>query len=200
MKLKTATETRVDHEDVDDVIGIAAQMKEAEADQLSVEDLQGVAAELDIEPEYVERAVKTLEERRAKAEAEVREVTRKKRLVLGGAVAVASLLLVVFCATALSASATLGELHGAVAQKHAQVANVIERQQSVESKLKGLPMTPDREAEIIGSENRVRVEKKRYDEAATAYNTFAVTWRGKLGATLSSTPDHVPLSHEVRSW
>ncbi len=200
MKTQTETQTQVHTEDVDDIIGLAAQMKDAEAEHLTVQDLEDVAQELDIEPRYVKRAIEKLKAQRASLKLE--EERKSKRLKAWLSVPVLALLVpvLVLAGFAFSGASTLEQHHVVVEQKRAQVVNVRERQERIEAKLKGLPMTPDREAELVGSENRVRIETRRYDEAAAAYNRFAVTSRGKLGTMISKEPVRVPLSSELTSW
>ena len=193
-------ETHVDVEDVDDVIGVAARMKDADQDRLTVEEVEEVALELDIEPEYVGRAVEALEARRAEQERREEAERAGRRLRRGVAVAAAVALVVGLLGASLLGQSGLSERQSVADQKRAQVVNVIERRRQVQATLKGQPMTPDREAERIGSENRVRVEQRRYDEAAARYNAYASSIPGMLACALFGRPSQLPLSNEIDTW
>jgi hypothetical protein len=85
-----------------------------------------------------------------------------------------------------------------VEAKRSQVVNVLERQAATERQWRDAPATPGRDAELSGAENRVRIERKRYDEAAARYNgasggSFASSWARRAGL-----PPRVPMSSEVR--
>jgi len=69
----------------------------------------------------------------------------------------------------------------------------------VQARLEG--RAPDREvdAEIAGAENRVRIERKRYDEAAADYNRVAGGFNARWVTIFSGHPKRVPMSMEV-SW
>lgn len=88
--------------------------------------------------------------------------------------------------------------YAAVEKSRAQVKNVKERQLEVTAHQQYAEPSETRDAEIAGAENRVRVERKRYDEAATAYNAeldgFFVKWAAKTRGL----PPSVELSTEVR--
>ncbi len=187
-------------DDVDDIIGIAAELRSEEAETLSLADLKEVGQELDIEPCYIERAVKALEQRRQTASRQVqleavRSTRLKRRLLIGGAVLVAVL-----------AVATFWGQHGLrhdyaqVQLRRAQVRNVLERQLSVEKRYRQAPPSPERDAELSGAENRVRIERRRYDQAATEYNTNAGGLLRRLCAPLFGFPKQVPLSTDVKKW
>lgn len=191
---------KIAYEDVDDVIGLAARLKEADEERLTVEELEEVARELEIEPEYVARAVDALRRRRLEqAERSQATQARRRKLVVGVAAVVAGLCGVVV-ATGLVGRGGLSERLSTSKQKRAQVVNVVERRARVEARLKGLPQTPDREAELIGSENRVRIETKRYDEAAARYNTYASSIPGLVAVALFRMDARLPLSNEVKAW
>jgi hypothetical protein len=200
MQPRTATREAVHVEDVDEIIEIAARMKDADADRLSPEDLEAVALELGIEPQYVARAVKALQERRDDAQRAAQARRQRQRLAALVGAAMLAALLVAFGGAALLGRQGLTERHNALQARRAQVHNVAERQDKVEARLHGLPLTPDREAELIGAENRVRVEARRYDEAATDYNNYATSALGALGALLTDLPDAAPLSPEIQQW
>ena len=56
----------------------------------------------------------------------------------------------------------------------------------------------DSDAELLGAENRVRVEQKRYDEAAAKYNAEARGVGAGLARTFVGLPAEVPMSNEAR--
>jgi hypothetical protein len=82
--------------------------------------------------------------------------------------------------------------------KRAQVHSVVERQARVKEMYPDGPVTPSAEAELLGAENRVRIEMKRYDEAATAYNTKADGLGSGFATTVLGMPKRVPLSNEAK--
>ncbi|MCP4132743.1 MAG: LemA family protein [bacterium] len=87
-----------------------------------------------------------------------------------------------------------------VEQKRAQVINVMERQRAIQERYRGLPLTPAAEAELAGAENRIRVERQRYDNAVSAYNTKAGSFPGSIWSSILDLPKKHPLSHEVQTW
>ena len=194
------TQRTVRLDDVDDVIGIAAELKNEVSEQLTIADLEQVAAELDIEPRYVQRAVARLEQRRRRA-AEVEKVRRerRRRLLRRTLTTVAAIVAVLILVPLWTQSGLRGDL-GEVERQKAQVRNVIERQEAVARQWNEAPPSPDRDAELSGAENRVRIERARYDEAAARYNTQAGGPLGRLTATLFGLPARVPLSNEMEGW
>lgn len=86
-----------------------------------------------------------------------------------------------------------------VERTRAQVVNVRERQAEVVARVKGQAPTPEHEAELSGAANRVRVERRRYDEAAAAYNASTAGTLARLAARLHGLPATVPSSDAV-SW
>jgi hypothetical protein len=183
-------------EDVDEIIGIAAEMKHASADHLTVADLESVAAQLDIPAPYVQRAMSELAARRQAAE----QARARRRRVLawaGGALAATVVLTGVL---AVQAQGSLREELSRVEQKRAQVRNVLERQAHVEARYRGAADSPERDAELSGAENRVSIERRRYDEAAARYNARARSFPASVWARLGGLPTRVPLSNEGVSW
>jgi hypothetical protein len=184
---------RVDRDDVDDVVELATRMVEEERDALGVADLHAVGAELDLPPEVVDRARRELARRRAE-EARVADERRARRmrrarvaLITGGA---AAGILGVWSAASLG---PLRDRHEAVTAQAAQVENVRARQRSIEQLLQGRPPSPDRDAELIGAENRVRVETQRYALAAAAYNEAAARFPASVVRSLAGLPAEVPV-------
>ena len=75
----------VPDEDIDDIIAIASELQEADrrADEsATIQEIEAVAEELDIDPSYVEKAIATLEGRREEEAAsaeQAREQARRSR-------------------------------------------------------------------------------------------------------------------------
>jgi hypothetical protein len=138
-----------------------------------------------------------LQRKEARADELAERRRRQRRLALGlGALALLAILVV---SALVGQSQLKGEL-AEVERSHAQVKNVIERQAVVEARFRDAPAGPDRDAELIGAENRVRIERGRYDKAASQYNAHAGEVFGGLWARLFGMPARVPLSNEVTSW
>lgn len=195
-----ATRTRpartIDYEDVDDIIGVAAEMSDLDAERLSVEDLSAIAKDLDIPERYVLPAVAELARRRQAMLMD--EARRKKRtlIIVWSAVTAVALLMV----WALTGNAKLGGLVAYAEAQRAQVVNVIERQAATHSTWGPAPESPERRAELAGAENRVRIARRQYDEAAAAYNAAATSFPGSLWAGLFGHPDRMPLSSEIERF
>jgi hypothetical protein len=123
---------------------------------------------------------------------------KQERLWLGVAAAgVLALALVGWQARATGAS--LVPLHAEVTRARAQVENVREREAEVLARMEGAAPGPERDAEIAGASNRVRVERGRYDSAAAAYNAATSSAWARLCAKLSSLPERAPLSN-TEAW
>lgn len=191
-KTELQTEVQIDEADVDDVVEIATRMMQEEEGQLSLAELQEVGEELDIPPEYIARAREELArqrevaQREAAAEAESKRKLRTTLTYVGLAVAA-----VVIVWGAIAAS-QLSDLHAAVEAQAAQVENVVARRATVAAHYADRPDGPDKDAEIVGAENRIRVESKRYADAATAYNAAARKFPAALVRPLTGLPAEVP--------
>ncbi len=188
-----AREPMTKRDDVDDVIGLATEMMLEEQESLTREDLHAVGRELDVPPEYIEKARSELARRAAemaRTEAEMR--ARRSRLVRKAAMGAAALTLI-FILWSWSAVSTVRERHVAVQTRAGQVSNVRDRQQAVTELLAGRPTSVDTDAERIGAENRVRVETQRYVVAAAAYNAAAGRFPASWVLPLTSLPSSVPM-------
>jgi hypothetical protein len=106
-------------DDVDDVIGIASELEQSDADRVSVPDLEEVGRRLDIEPRYVREAVGELD-RRKRAKAEARTV----------ALAASAVISVALAAELPVSHGSLSSSLAAVEQARAQVENVRDRRES----------------------------------------------------------------------
>lgn len=189
----TRAPRKVDYEDVDDIIGIAAEMSDLDKERLGVDDLRDVARQLDIPDRYVTPAIAELARRRETLRREEARRRQRRALVLWVSVAVVAVLLLwVFVA-----QGRLGDLASEAARRRSQVVNVQERQQATERQWASQPPSPERSAELSGAENRVRIERMRYDEAVAAYNAAANGFPNSLFAGLFGHPDQLPLSSEL---
>lgn len=200
MTTETETKSEVRYEDVDDVIAAAAKAKSEAEERLSVEELQEVAAELDIPPDLIAPAVETVRRRReAELAAERARAERMKRIRLAALVggAVLSVIVIVLAITTYTG---VRDAKLAADRQRAQVINVVQRQQATVAQWTSAADSPDKQAELSGAENRVRVERARYDEAVTEYRRRASGLFGWLVTSLAGYPDTLPLSSEQHAW
>lgn len=200
MSTDVSSTPKVHYRDVDDVIEAAAKAKNEEAELLSVEELQEVAAELDIPPHLVEPAIETVRRRREAELAAQRERAARAKRVRRIAGIAGGVLGVIVLVTSYTTYTGLRDAKLAAERQRAQVINVMERQRATEKQWATAPDSPDKHAELSGAENRVRVERARYDELATEYRRRASGLFGRLVTTLAGYPDTLPLSSEERAW
>ena len=98
---------------------------------------------------------------------------RRFALQLAGLISVCALVI-----GGIAFTQTSGELSKAwaeVERARAQVRNVQARQQEVKARLATAEPGINRDSELEGAENRVRVERGHYDQAAAAYNSTTGT-------------------------
>ena len=186
----------VDYEDVDDIIGVASELHDIDQSRLSVEELQEVAAELDIPTEFVVPAIDALRQRRENLLAADR--LRKKRFKTGLIISIAALTVLTFSAVGVQSglSSRLAEAELA----RAKVLTVLKHQRETKKVWEPRPDSSDRQAELDGAANRVRVETGRYDKAVTEYNQASRGFLHSLARMFSVLPDKLPLSSEIDSW
>ncbi len=186
-------------DDVDDIIGIASELAEQDDQSLTLEEVEEVAEELDVPEEFVEEAVAELKSRReadAAREKAQREKARrvKKQILIAATLAVAaSLVLAITGQSGLKAKLSLVE------QAQSQLENVTARQVTVIDQWGDRADSNERDAELSGAENRVRIEQRRYDEAAAEYNASAGSVLGRLWSGLFGLPSQVPLSNQFEA-
>ncbi len=183
-------------EDVDDVIGLADELERKHADRLPLADLYAVGEDLGVSAQAIDRARGELIRRReeaARAQA-AKDERRRRRLTRVGMAAGALVAVVVL--VGLVSTAGLRDLHAQVEAQRARVQSVIERRAAIGRLFEGQPDSTDKTAELVGAENRVRVETSRYQEAAAAYNAVAGQNRAWLGVRLRGLPSEVPLRVE----
>ena len=126
----------------------------------------------------------------------LKDARRKAMQVFVLAAVAAVLLLTVIAAT--NTRAALSATHSVVESSRAQVTNVRERQAAVVKRYAHAPAGREHDAELSGAENRVRIERARYDKAAAAYNAqVGSPWAG-LCARAFGLPAHVPPSNKVQ--
>ncbi|WP_437909748.1 hypothetical protein WME95_18830 [Sorangium sp. So ce327] len=195
-ELEAEQARKVDYEDVDEVIALAARLAEADKDRLRIEDLERVGAELEIPPHHVRRAVEELAARRQR-EAARRDAARRRLRWAGAALSAIALVL---GGLLLSARASLEQGRAEVERRRAQVENVVERRERTRARHEGAAPSPERDAELAGADNRVSIERRRYDEDASAYNALAAGLSAQLAARLFGLPARVPLSNEIDTW
>ncbi|WP_437986778.1 hypothetical protein [Sorangium sp. So ce117] len=195
-ELEAEQARKIDYEDVDEVIALAARLAEADKDRLRIEDLERVGAELEIPPHHVRRAVEELAARRQREAA--RRAAARRRLRWAGAAL--SAIALVLGGLLLSARASLEQGRAEVERRRAQVENVVERRERTRARHEGAAPSPERDAELAGADNRVSIERRRYDEDASAYNALAAGLSAQLAARLFGLPARVPLSNEIDAW
>ncbi|RVU48564.1 hypothetical protein EA187_03800 [Lujinxingia sediminis] len=192
--MRSTPDPTIDYDDVDDIIATAERLREKARNELTLDEMREVGAEVGIPAEYIDRAHQKLQEvRRAETIAAIRQKNRRRRLlsIAGG------ILLVIVVAGAVSYRTTtsrLSELYAEVERHQAEVANVKARQQAVEAHYRDLPDSIDKQAELIGAENRVHVATQRFHEAAARYNS-AVRLPPASLITGGNLPKTVKLSH-----
>lgn len=184
------------YEDVDDIIGIASEMQNLDADRLSVEDLREVASELDVPERYVGPAIDELRRRRAAVLAAEADKRRRRRIIAIAAAAVVVLLVV----WGLVAQSGLASALADVQAARAQVENVVALRQKRVALWGPKAESPERTAELAGADSRVAIEKRRYDEAARAYNASAGGFPASLWAKVFGLPGEVPTSDAMSGW
>jgi len=180
--------------DVGSVIARAAELKQVSDDAVTPELLRKVAAELGIEPQFVDAAVADLEQRRTTQEA-ARVARRKLRMRVAAAFGtVVALLLATSAAAYSSATSAWAELE----RHRSGVAQAMARQHEVTALYGSRAGEPDADAELTGALNRVHIAQRRYDDAASLWNGRGGF--GALGAGLTGLPRSVALSAERTTW
>lgn len=194
-------------EDVDDVIGIALENQQEDASRIAVDDVEDIAQQLDIPGQYVREAVDELADRK-EAERREQEAARNKRQRAIARLRKAALLLVLGVAAVamLGAVATtqtqssLAPKWAEVQRRRSQVTSVLERQRNVQARVANRPDDIQRQDALAGAENRVAIERRRYDQAAATYNASASGFPQRVLCRFVDVPCHAPLADEVREW
>lgn len=132
--------------DIDDIVAIAAELQEADRPTgATLAEVQAVARELDIAPEYVERAVQELEARRSRqGEEDRRQALRnaERRRIAAIAVGAGALVLLLLASTPLLlAFVAASDIDAATAnleQREAYVGLILDRQAALVPQLVAL--------------------------------------------------------------
>jgi hypothetical protein len=186
----------VAYDDVDDIIGIASEMQNLDADRLSVEDLREVASDLEVPEQYLGPAIVELKRRREAllaAEAE----KRKRRKIIGFTLGGVVVLVVIW---ALGSQRSLASELADVQAARAQVENVVTLRKRKIAEWGPKADSPERAAELAGADNRVAIERRKYDEAARRYNAKAGGFPTGLWAAVFGMPSQVPTSDAMNGW
>lgn len=195
----TESNDETDYEDVDDIIGIAERLKQKNQESLSDEELQEVGAELGIPAEYIDQARDELERRRREERTREERLEKRRRrwrrrgLIAGGA------LLVVFGLWSWIATAKLNQSYSAVESHRSEVRNQLDRKAAIREQFADQPDSPEKQAQLTGSENRVRVAIQRYNDVAADYNRRARSFPASLWKSIVGLPDEVPGGDEIAS-
>lgn len=200
---------QVAFDDVDDLIHTATRLmqKDTAPETLTTDDLKRIGQELDIPAQYIDQAMGVLEQRRqeqerARLEAErarqARRALVRKVALVGTGVTVA--LAGVLGLWGISARNSLNTSLQEVTRQHAQVRIAVERRERVQERYATSTPGPERDAQLSGADNRVSVEQRRYDAAATEYNASASAFPRSVVVRVSGMPSSVPLSSEMKSW
>lgn len=190
----------IPREDVDDVVGVASELAEAEEARVRVDEMKEIASDLAIDPKHVEPAIETLATRRKEeAERAANEQAARRAWAVRATQGVGASLAVVL-ACGLWTRSALASRWVEVEQARSQVETVIERRARVESIWRDQPPGLDRDAELAGAENRVGIERRRYDEAASAYNAAASSLPHALTCALVGVPCRAPLASEIPAF
>jgi cell division protein FtsB len=185
---------KIDYEDVDDIIAAAERLRADAEDDLTPQELADIGAELGIPAEYVEQARQKLEARRAKHErdAKRREKRRAKIALVAGAVILSAG--AIFGLWSYSSLSGLRDAYALVEQQRAQVDNVRDRKAAIERQFEGREPSLEKDAELIGAQNRLRVEIKRLNEAAAHYNRQARGFPASLWTGSEELPEQVEMA------
>ena len=184
--------SEIERTDISEIIEMASMRLAEDQDRLTEAQVDEIAAELGIPREYVDDAQAALQaQRRAEAAEEVKERKFRKELtwVAIGAVILCGL-------AAVFGYNGLSDAQALVERQHAQLINVTERQVATKARLAEQPHSNSKAAELAGAENRVRIERTRYDEYATSYNQRSSSFPTGLWRALFGFPTSAPLSSE----
>jgi len=196
LKQQLSRDRNLTSDEADRVLDKAAELMAAAEGhgRLSKADLKAGAAEVGIDPRYVEEAFEAV---RREAAADKRAAAKKKKRITLAVVVLAAL----FGATTVVTRLSLGSKMAEVEKRRAQVENVMQRYAQLLPQLERLrqpgaaadPALQNRLAdEVSGSLNRVATEKRRYSEAVVAYEHAAGTPPGSWVRPLTGMPAKAP--------
>lgn len=183
----------VAYEDVDDVIEVAERLLIEDQGALTADEIAEIGGELDIPEEYIERARERLAEQRRDQERQAERDQQRRRRILLASAACTALIALIFGVWSFAAVSKLAPLHADVEAHRAEVANMQERKVAIDEQFADRPDSLEKDAQLVGSQNRLRVATKRYNEAAAAYNRQASTFPASLWAPVVGFPSRVSL-------
>jgi cell division protein FtsB len=189
----------VDYEDVDDIIGIAERLRADNENDLTSEELADIGRDLGIPVEYVDQARAELTKRRERKQKETREKKRRRKKKAIIAVAATTILAAVFGIWSSTSVSNLRDLHATVEAKRAQVDNIRSRKAAIEQQFAGRPDSLEKDAQTVGSQNRLRVEIKRLNDAVARYNREAQSFPNSLWTGSQQLPDRVDMVRATES-
>jgi len=131
----------VPDEDIPEIIALAEKLQDADDGDwgdVSPSELKEAAAELDIRPEFIDRAIENLARKRALAESEAQNRSRRIQRILRGCAAAFLGLLLGAGALGFSGAGAVSARHAEVARAEAAVEVVLERQASLAPQLLAL--------------------------------------------------------------
>ncbi len=181
----------INYDDVDEVIGLASRMRQESQGRLTAEEMAEIGAELGIPAEYVDQAREELSRRRAEEERAEKAARARRNLVMmvgGGGFLLTAL---VFGLWSMVAVSSLQGVYAQVEAQAAEVQNVEDRREAILELYADRPDSVERDAEIVGSENRIRVARQRYNEAVAVYNQRAARFPASLWTGAAGLPDRV---------
>lgn len=187
------SQNNTDYDDVDDVIALAERLRSEDESELSAEEMADIGAELDIPQRYVDQARRQLEEQRERQQREAKRASKlRRKLAIGAAVAL-FVLATIFGLWSNSAVSSVSNLHAQVQSQRAQVENVRARQRAIEERLADRPDSPDKDAELVGAQNRIRVETRRLNDLIAEYNQEASAFPASLWTGSEQLPSHLEM-------
>jgi regulator of protease activity HflC (stomatin/prohibitin superfamily) len=87
-----------------------------------------------------------------------------------------------------------------VDEARARVVQAVKHQRATRQVWEPRPDSRDRQAELDGAANRIRVEAGRYDEAVSRYNRASSAFPNGLARFFSTLPERRPFSSEIDTW
>lgn len=203
----------VDNDDIDDIIGIAQELQNARDDaesRATVEEIEAVADDLDIDPALVEEAIAVLQRRReeaaeaARLEAAEAAASRARwaRLGLiggGGLAAVAAGVLILVVGMAWSGSVAIDQAEAQVSSAERALDVVLERQASLVPQLVALSGGDSSGLDSLAAAVKGAATT---DERLAASERLGEALVGRLGAMSSddagaSAQQRLDLQHEI---
>lgn len=194
-------DTTVDVKDVDTIIDIASRHVQRQEEVLTDEDMVDIGRQLNLPEEAVHEAIRTLAMRRAHHDAEMharqQQRTMRRRILWMAAVGAGFLVVL----TLTTSHAVLDSRFAAVEEHTQHVREAVQRAAAVDQQIAHLPLDDvGRMGEQLGAQNRVMVERRRYDQAVADYNQAARGIGGRLARLTSGKPARLPFANEVAQW